>query len=105
VGFELVETKDMALEKVDRGGQEWYIPLTPSLNIFSQRFQFTPVGMFMTTFMLKILESIRLAPTGTSKVQTMLQQVSEGGGGGGHYDCGLLILVGGFLCVVVVVVW
>ena len=65
----------MALESVDNGGQEWYTPLTPSFNIFSQRFQFTAVGMFLTTFMLKVLESIRLAPTGTSKVQTMLQQV------------------------------
>lgn len=76
VGFELIETRDMATEQVGSGGKEWYHPLTPSYNIFSQRFQFTATGMYLTTLMLKVLESIRLAPTGTSKVQTMLQQVS-----------------------------
>merc|ERR1711976_934265 len=34
VGFELVETKDMAREDL-RGGEPWYLPLTPSYNIFS----------------------------------------------------------------------
>lgn len=52
-----------------------YHPLTPSYNLFSQRFQFTAIGMHLTTTMLKLLECVRLAPTGTSKVQTMLQQV------------------------------
>lgn len=43
VGFEIVETRDMALSaqelRQQGGGQTWYLPLTPSYNVFSQRFQ------------------------------------------------------------------
>jgi len=88
VGFDLIETRDMALEmtaeELRAGGRTWYHPLTPSYNVLSQRFQFTPVGMPLTTTLLKCLEFMRLAPTGTSKVQTMLQQGAIGLARGGE---------------------
>ncbi len=99
VGFEIVETKDVALSPSELqqagGGQTWYLPLTPSYNIFSQRFQFTPVGMPLTTVLLRCLEFMRLAPTGTSKVQTMLQQGAIGLAKGGE----LGIFTPMYLCV------
>lgn len=43
MGFEIVETRDVALSAQELqqqgGGQTWYLPLTPSYNVFSQRFQ------------------------------------------------------------------
>ncbi|GAB5032501.1 sterol methyltransferase [Nannochloropsis oceanica] len=88
VGFTLIESKDMAVEmteeELNAGGKTWYHPLTPSYNVLSQRFQFTPVGMPLTTMLLKMLEFMRLAPTGTSKVQTMLQQGAIGLAKGGE---------------------
>jgi sterol 24-C-methyltransferase len=50
-------------------GQPWHLPLIPSYNIFSQRFQFTPLGMTIVNNLLYVLENLRLAPTGTSKVR------------------------------------
>lgn len=79
-GFEVLEHKDKALDKCAR---PWYLPLTPSYNVFSQRFQFTPIGMWLTTNALVVLEFLRLAPAGTSKVQTMLQQGGMGCANGG----------------------
>lgn len=77
------------------GGLTWYHPLTPSWNVFSQRFQFTGVGMPLTTALLKCLEFMRLAPSGTSKVQTMLQQGAIGLAKGGE----LGIFTPMYLCV------
>lgn len=79
-GFEILEHKDKALDKCAR---PWFQPLTPSYNVFSQRFQFTPIGMWLTTNALKVLEFLRLAPAGTSKVQVMLQQGGMGCANGG----------------------
>ncbi len=52
-----------------------YQPLTPSWNPLTQRFQFNCVGLFLTTWGLRLLEFLYLAPKGTSKIQVMLQQV------------------------------
>jgi len=82
VGFELVESRDMALDE-NPGGKVWYLPLMPSWNIFTQRFQFTGIGMFLTSNLLRVLEFLWLAPVGTSKVQTMLQQGGIGCSQGG----------------------
>ncbi|CAN0250895.1 unnamed protein product [Phaeothamnion confervicola] len=82
VGFEVVEHRDMALDE-NSGGIPWYQPLTPSYNLLSQRFQFTPVGMVVTRYGLWLLEKIRLAPPGTCKVQAMLQQGGIGCAQGG----------------------
>ncbi|CAM9565409.1 unnamed protein product, partial [Chrysoparadoxa australica] len=81
-GFEIVETRDMALDE-NPGGKPWYHPLTPAYNVFSQRFQFTSIGMFITRRALWVLELLRLAPEGTNKVQGMLQEAAIGCAQGG----------------------
>jgi sterol 24-C-methyltransferase len=83
VGFELVEARDLALDE-RYGGDPWYLPLYPSWNPFSFRFQMTSVGMAVTTNMLWLCEKIGLVPGGTHKVQTMLQQGGWGCAQGGH---------------------
>jgi sterol 24-C-methyltransferase len=83
VGFQLVEARDCALDP-NPNGQPWYTPLTPSWNIFSQRFQFTSVGMWLTSNLLWVMERVHLAPQGTSKVQVMLQQGGIGCARGGQ---------------------
>ena len=71
-----METRDAARDPNTR--IIWYQPLSPNWNILSQRFQFNPLGIHLTRFALRILEFIRLAPAGTVKVQTMLQQGAVG---------------------------
>lgn len=83
VGFELIEARDMALDE-RFGGDPWYLPLYPSWNPFSFRFQLSPVGMFITRNLLWLLELFWLAPRGTYKVQNMLQQGGWGCAQGGH---------------------
>lgn len=80
-GFEMIEARDMVLD--DHVDVPWYTPLTPSYNVLSQRFQFTPIGMIMTRTMLRVLEALWLAPKGTVKVQAMLQQGAIGLARGG----------------------
>jgi sterol 24-C-methyltransferase len=84
-GFEVLEERDLALDEygLERGGKPWMLPLLPSWNPLTQRFQFNGLGMFVTTYMLKVLEFVRLAPKGTSKTQIMLQQAAVGLGQGG----------------------
>jgi sterol 24-C-methyltransferase len=81
-GFEVIETRDMALDS-NVGGIPWYQPLTPSYNIFSQRWQFTATGQILTRVALRILEFMRLVPEGTNKVQRMLQHGAVGLSKGG----------------------
>lgn len=83
VGFELIEARDMALDE-RYGGDPWYLPLYPSYNPFSFRFQLSPPGMFITRNILWVLELIWLVPSGTYKVQEMLQQGGWGCAQGGH---------------------
>eukprot|EP00599_Poterioochromonas_sp_BG-1_P003830 CAMPEP_0173153552 /NCGR_PEP_ID=MMETSP1105-20130129/12929_1 /TAXON_ID=2985 /ORGANISM="Ochromonas sp., Strain BG-1" /LENGTH=401 /DNA_ID=CAMNT_0014069511 /DNA_START=31 /DNA_END=1236 /DNA_ORIENTATION=- len=83
VGFELVEARDMALDE-RYGGDPWWLPLYPSYNPFSFRFQMSPVGKFFTKNALWVLEKIFLVPSGTYKVQEMLQQGGWGCGYGGY---------------------
>ena len=47
----------------------WHRPLMPSWNPLTQRFQFNVVGLFLTTWGLRLLEFLFLAPKGTSKIQ------------------------------------
>lgn len=110
VGFEVLHTRDMALDS-NPGGEPWYLPLTPSWKVWTQRFQFTGkastprpwpgppsqtptphpfvaprhagIGMWLTKSMLYVMESIWLAPKGTYKVQQMLQQGGIGCSQGG----------------------
>ncbi|CAM9660749.1 unnamed protein product, partial [Ectocarpus sp. 12 AP-2014] len=67
-GFEILETRDAALDP-NPGGIPWYQPLTPSWNVFTQRFQFNWLGMRLTKAALYVMEMFYLAPAGTNKVQ------------------------------------
>lgn len=57
-GFEVLETRDAALDP-NPGGIPWYQPLTPSWNVFTQRFQFTWLGMRLTKAALYVMEMVR----------------------------------------------
>ncbi|CAM9227169.1 unnamed protein product, partial [Ectocarpus fasciculatus] len=81
-GFEILETRDAALDP-NPGGIPWYQPLTPSWNVFTQRFQFNWLGMRLTKAALYVMEMFYLAPAGTNKVQGMLQQGGMGCAQGG----------------------
>jgi sterol 24-C-methyltransferase len=83
VGFEIQEARDMALD--DRlGGDPWYLPLYPSWNPFTFRFQMSEVGKFLTRNALWVCEGLRIVPSGTYKVQEMLQQGGWGCAYGGY---------------------
>ncbi len=86
VGFEIVEYRDMALDSIweSLGGQPWWLPLTPSYNPLSFRFQFTTFGKFVTRNLLWIFELLHLIPSGSYKVQQMLQQGGWGCAEGGR---------------------
>jgi sterol 24-C-methyltransferase len=73
----------MALD--DRfGGDPWWLPLYPSNNPFSFRFQLSPLGKFLTRNLLWLFEGVYLVPSGTYKVQEMLQQGGWGCMQGGY---------------------
>lgn len=83
VGFVDVEWRDMALDE-RFGGDPWWLTLWPSWNPLLFRFQFNPIGLFVTRNMLWLMEFVRLAPSGSYKVQEMLQQGGWGCSRGGH---------------------
>jgi sterol 24-C-methyltransferase len=82
VGFEVIEARDMALDETF-GGQPWWLHLYPSNNPFSFRFQMSPLGKFLTRSLLWLFEGT-LVPSGTYKVQSMLQQGGWGCAEGGY---------------------
>ena len=103
-GFEILEERDLVLDEYGgwqdpktgeyslskearkhyRGGKPWMLPLMPSWNPFTQRFQFNWFGLRLTTYSLKILEFLRLAPAGTSRTQMLLQSGGMGLARGGE---------------------
>lgn len=84
-GFEILDERDMADDDyaAGKGGKPWMLPLTPSWNPFTQRFQFNWFGLRLTKYLLKLLEFCFLAPKGTSKTQIMLQAGGIGLADGG----------------------
>lgn len=67
VGFELIEARDMALDNT-YGADPWWLPLYPSNNPFTFRFQLSPVGMATTRAILWFMELIRYAHSNTEAV-------------------------------------
>lgn len=59
VGFEVLETRDVALDP-NPGGIPWYRPLTPSWNPLTQRFQFNWLGHRLTKAALWVMELVRV---------------------------------------------
>jgi sterol 24-C-methyltransferase len=85
-GFEMLDARDVAEEDygLKHGGKPWMLPLLPSWNPFTQRFQFNWFGQALTKYSLKVLEFMYLAPKGTSQTQIMLQKGGIGLGDGGN---------------------
>lgn len=83
VGFEIIEYRDMALDD-QHGGDPWWLPLWPSWNPLTFRFQMTEIGKFITRNLLWSIEFLWLAPKGSYKVQEMLQQGGWGCAQGGY---------------------
>lgn len=84
-GFEILDERDIAEEDygANDGGKPWMLPLLPSWNPCTQRFQFNWFGKAATKYALKVMEFMYLAPKGTSKTQIMLQKGGIGLGDGG----------------------
>jgi len=82
-GFEVLHQRDMADAFIGKGGKPWMLPLLPSWNPLSQRFQFNWLGFRLTNGMIRLLEFLWLAPKGTFKTQQMLQLGGFGCGDGG----------------------
>lgn len=103
-GFDILEERDLALDDYggsqspetgaystqrdararSKGGKPWMLPLLPSWNPFTQRFQFNWFGLHLTKYSLKVMEFLRLAPVGTSRTQIMLQAGGIGCSRGGE---------------------
>lgn len=103
-GFEILEERDLVNDeyggwqvastgeyattreayKHHRGGKPWMLPLMPSWNPFTQRFQFNWFGLGLTKYGLKVMEFLRLAPAGTSRTQILLQSGGMGLARGGE---------------------
>lgn len=103
-GFEILEERDLVNDEYGgwqapvtgeytttkearehyRGGKPWMLPLMPSWNPFTQRFQFNWFGLRLTKYSLKVMEFLRLAPAGTSRTQILLQSGGMGLARGGE---------------------
>eukprot|EP00586_Coscinodiscus_wailesii_P017138 CAMPEP_0172519244 /NCGR_PEP_ID=MMETSP1066-20121228/291303_1 /TAXON_ID=671091 /ORGANISM="Coscinodiscus wailesii, Strain CCMP2513" /LENGTH=425 /DNA_ID=CAMNT_0013301797 /DNA_START=111 /DNA_END=1389 /DNA_ORIENTATION=+ len=95
-GFEILDERDMAEDYLGQGGKPWMLPLMPSWNPFTQRFQFNWLGRNLTKYGLKLMELCFLAPKGTSKTQIMLQAGGIGLANGGkeHIFTPMYLMVG-----------
>lgn len=73
VGFELVSAEDLASKGSKGRGKEieWYEPLQGKFSI--NGFKHTGMGRACTGYLVWVLETLRLAPKGTCKVQSILQ--------------------------------
>jgi sterol 24-C-methyltransferase len=85
-GFEILDARDLAAEEEGADMLPWMLPLLPSWNPFTQRFQFNWLGCKLTNAMISLLETFWLAPKGTVKTQRMLQQAAFGLAAGGREE-------------------
>lgn len=83
-GFEVVEERDCVEDVIGKRGSVWHLPLLPSWNPLTQRFQFNWLGFRITNLSVWMLEALWLAPAGSSKTQKMLQTAGYGLGEGGN---------------------
>jgi len=74
-GFKIVEAKDVQEISNNPGEIPWYESLGGSLTI--KGFRRTKLGRNMTTVLVTILESLRIAPKGTTKVQNLLNATAD----------------------------
>lgn len=80
-GFEVVWEKDLAVDSP----LPWYMPLdTRHFSLSS--FRLTGIGRFITSTMVQLLEYVRLAPAGSSRVSSFLEKAAEGLVAGGRME-------------------
>jgi len=82
VGFEVVESRDAALDD-NPNGEAWYKILTPSYTS-PFRLQFTSWGTFLMNRVLNGMEMVGIAPKGSQAVREMLRQAQLGLVSGGE---------------------
>lgn len=80
VGFELIETRDLA---IDPTGIPWYQPLVGS-GLSLARVRSSPVGRRVTAASLWVLERMKLVPSGTAKVANFLTLAGDAFAAGGQ---------------------
>jgi len=78
-GYEIIEIED----RHDGSATPWYEPMAPSSSVSLTAFRCSYLGRFLTRNMLWLLESVRLVPPGTCRVQKFLElaadSLAEGG--------------------------
>ncbi|KAJ3105270.1 Delta(24)-sterol C-methyltransferase [Phlyctochytrium planicorne] len=80
VGFEILESADLAEpdNTIEGATEPWYAPLIGSYNLFDvQQLPRTYLGRFITDNMVWMLETLRLAPAGTTKVSKLLNSAAD----------------------------
>ncbi len=75
VGFEVLETRDLAVQTGP--SIPWYQPLTGS-GISFAGFRSSRVGRMLTSFTLRAMETLRVAPRGTVRVAETLNLCADG---------------------------
>ena len=75
VGFEVLEARDLAVQTGP--SVPWYQPLAGSGISFAS-FRSTRIGRFLTQSVLRVLETVRLAPKGTVRVSETLNLCADG---------------------------
>ncbi|KAF7137453.1 hypothetical protein RHSIM_Rhsim07G0057300 [Rhododendron simsii] len=81
-GFEVIWDKDLAADSP----VPWYLPLDTSQYFSLSGFRLTAVGRFITKNMVKGLEYVGLAPTGSQRVQEFLEKAADGLVNGGKKE-------------------
>mmetsp|Transcript_21927 Transcript_21927/g.36324 ORF Transcript_21927/g.36324 Transcript_21927/m.36324 type:complete len:344 (+) Transcript_21927:131-1162(+) len=71
VGFEIIEYADLALTSQ----VPWYLPLQGSYTVSG--FRASPMGRYLTQKFVWALETVRVAPTGSTQVQQFLETAAQ----------------------------
>ncbi|KAJ3332963.1 hypothetical protein HDU76_012460 [Blyttiomyces sp. JEL0837] len=80
VGFEIIEHADLAdpANNLDEAMDPWYQPLVGSYNLFdTTQWARTTVARSITDWMVWTMETVRIAPAGTSKVSKLLNSAAD----------------------------
>jgi len=74
-GFEIIESYDVAEQfEKRRGTIPWYQPLSGSYT--PSGFRATPLGRFITSNLVRVLEKVKLAPKGSYKTSQFLEEAA-----------------------------
>jgi len=81
-GFEIIEARDLAVKSDPK--YPWFAPLAGSFSIGG--WKYTKVGRYLTNRFVAVLETIKLAPKGTTEVSKMLMDTADDLVTGGRED-------------------